>query len=412
VPIHSISQLSISGSTKAFYGFALPTSNTTYCPNQFFDVCLPYQSRGVVRLVGYMIRKTLGWSDANGNPQQERVSISYNELEKEAGVSRAEIRGAIDASVRGKFINCLRTPAAKSAGRTSVSGLYELRWDHRGGYLKDPKAFDGFFAGEGNRTYVMNEFFDVCVRHETLAVIKVVGSVIRFSIGFQNQWGFRRQQTSLSYRDLQRYSKMSDPKTLAGAIRSAVTSRFLKIVETGYFDPNGGRTSRKATYALQWLNDNTAESIGKKSPAAKTLEADRFEKPSGNGQKNPAADRYEIPSGIQRTRINNTLKQHDPTAATTEKLKAEGFDETAAGAIAKRYPAEQINRQIRWIDQRRIKANRLGMLRAAIDQDWSEPGRSRDPDPKLRQRNSVDDRRGISFGGAIEEVRRRFNQQT
>ena len=35
----------------AFTGFALPTSNTTYVPNQYFDVCLPHYSRGVVRLV-------------------------------------------------------------------------------------------------------------------------------------------------------------------------------------------------------------------------------------------------------------------------------------------------------------------------------------------------------------------------
>jgi len=365
-----------------------------------------------------MIRKTLGWCDASGNPQQERFSISYNDLENEAGVSRPEIRKALDAGVRGKFINCLRTPSAKSAGRTSVSGLYELRWDHRGGYVKDPKVFDGFFAGEGNRTYIPNQFFDVCVRHETLAVVKVVGSVIRFSIGFQNKWGFRREQTSLSYLDLQRYSKMSDPKTLAGAIRSSVASNYLKIVETGYFDPNGGRTSRKATYAIQWLNDNAIDFIGKKNPAEKLTDGNQFEKPSGIGQKNPAADRYEIPSGIQITRINNTPKQtlrqaqggHD--VETLKKLKAEGFDERAAGAIAKRYPAERIERQIRWIDQRRIKANRLGMLRAAIDQDWSKPGKPRHAVEKLRQRNLDGEPRGQGFEAVIEGMKRRFRSQT
>ena len=54
---------------KTFVGFALPTSNTTYTPNQFFDVCLPHSSRGVVRLVGYLIRKTLGWCDEQGRPR-------------------------------------------------------------------------------------------------------------------------------------------------------------------------------------------------------------------------------------------------------------------------------------------------------------------------------------------------------
>ena len=32
------------------------TANFIYCPNQFLDVCLPHSSRGVVRLVGYLLR--------------------------------------------------------------------------------------------------------------------------------------------------------------------------------------------------------------------------------------------------------------------------------------------------------------------------------------------------------------------
>jgi hypothetical protein len=405
---HSLLRNSTDGRAAPFFGFTLPTSNTTYCPNQFFDVCLPHHSRGVVRLVGYMIRKTLGWCDANGDPQQERFAISYNELEKEAGVSRSEIRKAIDAGVRAGFINCLRKPSPKTAGRTSVTGTYVLRWDHGDGYVKDPKVFDGFFAGEGNRTYIPNEFFDVCLRSETLAVVKVVGSVIRFSIGFQNQWGFRRQQTSLSYRDIQRYAKIRDPKTLASAIRSAVASNYLNVVDTGYFDPNGGRTSCKGTYAIRWLNHPVNDSIGLKNPAAQTLGKKQLEKPSGNGQKNPAADRFEIPSGIQITVTNKTLKQQPAIAATYEQLKAEGFDAHAAEAIAQRYPAERIERQIRWLDQRPIKANRLGMLRAAIDQDWSEPGAS---SRRLGQPNSTRPS-GLSFEGALEQARQRFNSKS
>src|SRR5205807_8221134 len=60
------------------------------------------------------------------------------------------------------------------------------------------KRFDGFFAGEGNRTYIPNQFFDVLVPNESLAVLKVVGSVIRFSIGFQNKWGQDRKSTRLN----------------------------------------------------------------------------------------------------------------------------------------------------------------------------------------------------------------------
>ena len=60
----------------SFSGFKPPTSNTTYTPNQFFDVVVPNFSRGVVRIVAYLIRKTLGWCDANGNPQEEQIQFS------------------------------------------------------------------------------------------------------------------------------------------------------------------------------------------------------------------------------------------------------------------------------------------------------------------------------------------------
>jgi hypothetical protein len=53
------------GQAKApFPGFELPTANFIYCPNQFFDVCLPHCSRGAVRFIAYLLRRTLGWLDA------------------------------------------------------------------------------------------------------------------------------------------------------------------------------------------------------------------------------------------------------------------------------------------------------------------------------------------------------------
>jgi hypothetical protein len=50
------------GDGAAFPGFAPLQSNTTYCPNQFFDVVLPHFSRGVVRLVGYILYRAFAWS--------------------------------------------------------------------------------------------------------------------------------------------------------------------------------------------------------------------------------------------------------------------------------------------------------------------------------------------------------------
>jgi len=135
---------------KKFIGFTRPTSNTTYTPNQFFDVCLPHYSRGCVRVVALMLRLTLGWSDEEGNPQRVEHLATYDHFER-AGISRSMIRPALQEAIQGHFVRCVREPRQQRRGQEAVSGMYELNWDERPEYVKDPKKFRGFFCGEGYR---------------------------------------------------------------------------------------------------------------------------------------------------------------------------------------------------------------------------------------------------------------------
>jgi hypothetical protein len=160
---------------SAFHGFKAPTSNTTYTPNQFFDVVIPNFSRGVVRIVAYLVRKTLGWCDANGNPQEEQIEVTYSELETKAGVSRDMIRGALDDALAGHLIECVTEGRAKHAHDAGQSARYQLCWSSAP-YTTRLEDFRGFFEGEGNRTDIPNEFFDVLIPNEPLSVIKVVGA--------------------------------------------------------------------------------------------------------------------------------------------------------------------------------------------------------------------------------------------
>ncbi len=321
------------------------------------------------------------------------------------------IRSAIDDAVTGHFIRCIRGPQAKAAGKAGISGLYELKWDERGEYVKDPKQFRGFFAGEGNRTYIPNQFFDHVVPTETLAVVKVVGSVIRFSIGYANKWGHRPRNVALSYQHLQNYTRIRDRKTLSAAVKHALGSNFIERVEDGFFDPDGGKLSKAAVYALRWLNPAVDPTIGRKSLPGEIEAKDQSENPTGIGQKTPPAHQSENPTGIEIKQINKTLKQQETVAATFEKLKAEGFDATAAQAIASRYPTERVARQIRWLDQRHVKSNRLGLLRAAIEQDWLGPSMGIAPGSRggrqLGRPNS-EGPAGVSYGDALEQARQRF----
>lgn len=386
-----------------FEGFRLPTSNTTYTPNQFFDVCLPHYPRGVIRLVAYILRKTLGWCDAEGNPQSERHRISFNELESEAGISRDMIRSAVDEAVSGHFIRRVQLGAPNRAGRTAQTAEYELLWDERSSqYTKDPARFRGFFAGEGNRTYIPNQFFDVTVRSETLAVVKVVGAVIRFSIGFQNKYGHRRQLVALSYQDIQNYTRIRNRGTLSEALGVALEHNYIQRVEEGIFDPNAGRLSCPATYALKWLNQAVVEDHGRKSVPANSLAIGWSEKRTDNGPKTVPDRRSEKRTDIQIKQINKTLKQQ-AAAVAFERLRAEGFDEGTAQRLASAYPVEQIERQIDWIGLRKIRTNRLGMLRAAIERDWTRPETAPPRPARLTDRVY-----GASFDDALQQARHRL----
>lgn len=359
---------------EMFAGFAAPTSNTTFTPNQFFDVCVPNCPRGVVRLVAFLIRQALGWCDSEGNPQHELIRVSYNELVNRAGIARSEIRKTLDAALAGGFIECVHAGQASRAYSPAESAYYQLRWDSRPEYIKDPKAFRGFFEGQGNRTDIPNQFFDHVVPTEPLSVIKVVASVIRFSIGFQARHGGRRQEVRLSYSDIQRYTHLRDRHSLADALRRAEDRHYIFRIEQGYFDLNAGRESRPGRFTLRWA-DASPFLTGVKTPP-ENIESGRYENPTGTGSENPPVNQSENPTDIETKQENEMSKQPQADAATLNAcalLQREGFGEKAARTLAGNFSDEQIRAQIAWLARRAPSRNRLGMLRRAIEESWPAP---------------------------------------
>jgi hypothetical protein len=379
-----------------FRGFARLQSNTTYTPNQFFDVCLPHYSRGSVRLVAYMIRKTLGWCDSDGNPQEEQILTSHQDLIKNAGISRGAIRSAIDEAIKGKFIECVREGRSKTTGKSAISPLFQLKWDDGEAYIKDPEKFCGFFEGQGHRTDIPNQFYDRVVTTEPLATIKVVGSIIRFSIGFQARHGRRRLLAELSYKQIQNYAKISNPTHMSRAIRTALENNYILCVEKGYFDPNAGKESTSSKYSLRWQDSEQMDTIGSKRIAedrfkkdsggsvigSKRIAEDRFKKDSVIGSKRIAEDRFKKDSGIKIKQRNKTLKQQqtdgEPNAvaensATHHILLETGFDDTTARLLSTKHAPEIIDQQIKWLPFRNVQNNKLGLLRKAIEENYDDP---------------------------------------
>jgi hypothetical protein len=283
------------------------------------------------------------------------------------------IRLALDQAEQSGFVHCVREGIASSRFHSGASAAYELSWDERERYVKDPNEFRGFFAGEGNRTYIPNQFFDVLLPHEPLAMIQVVGAITRFSIGFQNKFGHRRQRVALTYRDIQRYAKIASPGVLSKTIRDAIDRNYIERVEDGYFDPNGGVLSRSAHYALKWAQHVDQPATAPKSVAAKFVSQHHTENRSGTAPKTEAASHTEKHSDIQIKQINKTSKQQEEVAVAFERLREVGFDRSAAQRIASAFPIDRILQQIDWLPMRHVKSNRLGLLRAAIEQNWSAP---------------------------------------
>lgn len=418
----------------AFSGYAPPTSSTTYTPNQFFDVVLPRASRGCLRLVAYLVRKTLGWSDEHGNPQNPEATVSYRELIENAGIGRGRIKEAIQEATENRYINCLRFGQPHRAGEEGFSALYSLRWDERESYVTDPDEFDGFFAGNGNLTHIPNGFFDYTIPTEPLALVKVVGVIIRNTIGFQTKYGFRRQQVELSFSDIMRKAGIASRSTVNIALKEAVEKNHICKVSEGYFDPRAGAESVAATYGIKWIDqDDTPPRkavVEFKSPNGSEIEpGDRFQNRTGKNGTVPKSNRGDgskiepangtgiepgtVPKSnqegfrnrtdIKTTRLNNLPKQQqqvegDAVAVGSQELLSArmlieaGFDFEAAASLASKHPLETIRRQLEWLPRRKATRNVLGLLRKAIEEDWQEP-------EGTGVQTSEQASRGIVFGG-------------
>lgn len=391
-----------------FLGYSPPTSNTTYTPNQFFDVVLPHASRGCLRLVAYLIRKTLGWSDAQGNPQNPEALVSYKELIEKAGIGRARIREALDEAIEKKFINCLRPGRAHSQGQEGCPALYSLRWDDRGLYVTKPDEFEGFFSGNGNLTHIPNQFFDYTIPNETAALVKVVGVIIRHTIGFQTRFGFRRQQVALSFSEIMRKAGIASRSTVNLALKDSIEkNHVIKAIE-GKFDPYDGQAT---TYMIRWAEVLPSEESSKIEPAL--AEGDQAQNRTRPDQTVPKSDQtkgsqiepgkrsriepesskialgsvpesnqqeFQNQTTVKTTGLNNTPKQHKAIDAVPVELQEvfdllinQGFSRSVALALSKEHEAERIQRQIEWQEGRQASRNRLGMLRKAIEEDWPQP---------------------------------------
>ena len=286
-----------------FPGFPDFRANVTFTPIQFFTVVLPHCSRGCVRLVGYALRRVLGWVDEHGNPTRERLRLSYRELEQAAGVSRDAIAQAIAESLDAHCLRRVESPRPARTGQSPRSGAYELCWDEEGAYTDSPDGFRGFYYPEAAllpvteqgrvlhrpkaaRKNIPNAFFDYLLPRERLSVIRVVGALLFYSI----EWGpggERKRPVKRSITELSRLARMSRCHVHA-AVAEARERGYIVAAEEGRFTPVAGQKNRTATYAIRWSRDPEVLQVAAGGPDRRprpVRRAERSEKVNGSSQK-------------------------------------------------------------------------------------------------------------------------------
>lgn len=389
----------------AFPGFPALRANVTFVPLQFFTVVLPHSSRGCVRLVGYALRRLLGWVDARGEPTHGQARFTYRQLIEEAGVSRDALAEALAEALARRCLECVEPPQPDRAGQPAQSGVYRLCWDVTGAYTDRPEEFRGFYYPEAAvmpvteqgtavrrpkaaRKNIPNLFFDQLLPRERLSVIRVVGALLFYSI----QWGpggERRVPVQLSITELSRLTRFSRPH-VHEALREAQRRGYVVPVAPGCFDPQAGQQSEAATYALRWaaVGNETAFDAGAAGRSAAVPVAPVGER---------VADRSEKVNGI---RIKTEHKTDQTTATTpatpppaetppapripvvsdaaaadaaAELLVKTGFEPEFAQRLARKRGLEVIERQLQWLPLRSPQRSRLGLLRRAIEFDWPQP---------------------------------------
>jgi hypothetical protein len=406
--------------TQHFPGFPDFRANVTFVPIQFFTVVVPRCSRGTVRIVGYALRKVLGWVDEHGNPTREQLRFSYRELTAKAGVSRDCIADALREATERRCLRCVQTAEPDRAGLPGQSGVYELCWDQDGPYTDRPADFKGFYYPEAvviqereqgmvvsrpkaARKNIPNAFFDYLLPKERLSVIRVVAALLFYSI----QWGpggERKVPVSRSITELCRLTGMSRHH-VHGAVMAACQSGYIEQIDHGCFDPCAGKESRAATYGIRWAKPIRVERAPEpqEAPSGQVGEGEREQRQTETRNVEPVGkserDRSEKVNGERSKMVNgirvkrelkndqSTAKGSDPAAATSalcpepfavansglDFLLEAGFDKVTAAMLARRNATEVIQRQIEWLPYRTANRNRLGLLRRAIEEDWPKP---------------------------------------
>ena len=105
---------------ERFDGFFRGRGHFSEIPREFFAVVLARQNTCVARVVGTLLRQTVGWCDASGDRRQD-VKMSVTQLSRMCGMSRASVQKAIQVALEAGYFNAVLGTFVPATGRENLS---------------------------------------------------------------------------------------------------------------------------------------------------------------------------------------------------------------------------------------------------------------------------------------------------
>ena len=219
-------------------GFSPPTANFLLTPIQVFNLLLPHHSVHCIRIVSYMVRELIGWTN------RRTKSFSRAELAKRSGVAKNHVTRGIAEAERARFID------------EDIPGNFLVRWSQT--YTHAPAEFDGFYfdgAEEGEaptkRRAIPNDFFDIVIPREPKSVIRIVGFLLYHSMAW-TRVGHQGDPRQRSKAELSRLTNQAE-STVSRALKRAICSGYIFRERPGLF--GAGPRTEATTYGIRWQEE-------------------------------------------------------------------------------------------------------------------------------------------------------------
>ena len=173
----------------------------------------------------------------------------------------------------------------------------------------------------------------------------------------------------MGYSKIQRFANIKSRSDASNAIAKACDAKYIARVEDGVFHYSGKKQAA-ASYAPCWAVVSERLTIGSKNEPAIVPK-----KRTSKATKSVPVEQFNKRTSIK----SNSTKQNYKQDAVVEKLFFEltkiGFGESDGKQLLQKHQHDSIQKQLRWLKFRNA-TNPAGMLRRAVEENWSAPAGS------------------------------------